>query len=840
MSLTLARHYLLLHKNIENLLLSHCATSLAGLSHQGGSLPKSLFKDELMASRTIIDLDIFSAPVESLSTLTHLLRWRAVNQPEQLAYTFLPDGETEGIRLTYEALDSQARAIAAMLQSFVASGERALLLFPSGVEFVAAFFGCLYAGVVAVPVYPPDPSRLNRTLPRFRAVANDAQPALALTTASLLPLVEKLGAQCRDLQPMRWLITDDISGEPGQEWKEPALTGSTVAFLQYTSGSTSAPKGVMVSHANLLHNERVIKEACGHSERSTFVSWLPLYHDMGLIGTLLQPLYLGALGIIMPPPAFLQKPFRWLQAISRYKAATSGGPNFAYDLCVRKITPEQRATLDLSSWTTAFNGAEPVRPETLERFASAFADCGFRRETFFPCYGLAESTLIVSGSAREIPPIICTVQSAELEHNRVVQASAEGEAARTIVSCGHTLLGQKAIVVNPQDLIRCPPDRVGEIWVSGPSVTLGYWNRPEETEQTFNAYLADTGEGPFLRTGDLGFVRNGEVFVTGRLKDLIIIRGRNHYPQDIELTVEGCHKMLRPGCGAAFSIEAAGEERLVIVQEVDDRQRLDIDEIIGAIRREVAEDHELQIYSIGLIKPGSIPKTTSGKIQRQACRDAFLDNGLEVVAGWQESLEPEAQSKTPAIIQTGSADSIEAWLVSNLAAKLRVGASSIAVDEPISHYGLDSLMAIELLHDIEVNLGVILPTADLLQSLTITQVANRAFSQLMTGNAGMQPVLVQPEKRASEYHLSYGQRALWFLYKLAPDSAAYNISAAARILADLDGQALRRAFQSLVDRHPSLRSTFSAPAGEPVQRINDRVVDCFHEEDASSLESRQS
>jgi len=781
-----------------------------------------------MASRTSTDLDNFSAPVESLPTLIHLLRWRAVNQPEQVAYTFLPDGESEGGSLTYGELDRQARAIAAGLQSVAASEERALLLFPSGMEFVAAFFGCLYAGVIAVPVYPPDPFRLNRTLPRFRAVANDARPVVSLTAASLLPMVKGLVARGGDSRPMHWLTTDDVSGELEKEWKEPALTGSAPAFLQYTSGSTSAPKGVVVSHANLMHNERVIKEAFGHSERSTFVSWLPLYHDMGLIGTLLQPLYLGALGVIMPPTAFLQKPFRWLQAISRYKAATSGAPNFAYDLCVRKIGKEQRATLDLSNWTTAFNGAEPVRYETLERFASAFADCGFRRETFLPCYGLAESTLLVSGGPREPLPITRSVRSAELERNRVVQASAEGDDARTIVSCGRTLLGQKVVVVNPEDLTQSPPDRVGEIWVSGPSVALGYWNRLEETERTFGAHLADTGEGPFLRTGDLGFMSDGEIFVTGRLKDLIIIRGRNHYPQDIELTVEGCHKLLRPGCGAAFSVEASGEERLVIVQEVNDEQHPDTDEIIGAIRREVAEDHDLQIYSIDLIRSGSIPKTTSGKIQRQSCRELFLENGLEVVARWQESLTPEAQTQATAAIRPESRGAIESWLVSNLAAKLRVGASSIAVDEPVSHYGLDSLMTIELIHDIEASLGVILPTADLLQSLTITQIADQAFSRLMTGNTGIQPAPARTENRASESPLSYGQQALWFLHKLAPDSAAYNISAAARILADLeghDGQALKRAFQSLVDRHPSLRGTFSAPAGEPVQRVNDHVVE---------------
>lgn len=788
-----------------------------------------------MTSRTRTNTDRFSAPVDSLASLVHLLRWRAVDQPGRLAYTFLPDGETEEARLTYKDLDRQARAVAAALQSMAASGERALLVFPAGSEFVAAFFGCLYAGVIAVPAYPPDPSRLSRTLPRFRAIANDARPAVALTTSTLLPLIEKLGAQCPDLQSIRWLTTDDISVEVEPEWKEPSLTDSTIAFLQYTSGSTSRPRGVMVSHGNLMHNERMIKQACRHSEISTFVSWLPLYHDMGLIGTVLQPLYLGTTSIIMPPVAFLQRPFRWLQAISRYKAATSGGPNFAYDLCVRKVTPAERASLDLSSWTTAFNGAEPVRPETLDRFASAFADSGFRREAFFVCYGLAESTLIVCGSPREIPPTVYTIRPAELENNRVVPACAEGEAARSLVSCGHTLLGQRVVIVNPEDLTECPPDKVGEIWVSGKSVAAGYWNRPEETEQTFNAHLADTREGPYLRTGDMGFLRDGEVFITGRLKDLIIIRGRNHYPQDVEWTVESSHKSLRQGCGAAFSIEATGEERLIVVQEVDDKQPPDVGEIIRAIRREVAENHELQVYSVVLIKPGSIPKTSSGKIQRQFCRDALLKDDLDVLSRWQESLESEAQGPPPAISQPDSVKAIQAWLVARLASGLRVDPSSIAVDEALTHYGLDSLLTIELVHTIEASLGVVLPSASLLQGLTITQIADQAFHQMTTGDNGTMPVVAEAGKRVDQYPLSYGQRALWFLYRLAPDAVAYNVSAAARIAANLDARALRRAFQSLVDRHPSLRSIFSAPDGEPLQRINEFVDVCFQEEDASTF-----
>ncbi|MBV9389919.1 MAG: fatty acyl-AMP ligase [Chroococcidiopsidaceae cyanobacterium CP_BM_ER_R8_30] len=566
----------------------------------------------------------------NFSTLVELLRYRALHQPNKIAFTFLEDGETESSRLTYQELDRHARAIAAQLQSISAPGERALLLYPSTLEFITAFFGCLYAGVVAVPAYPP---KRNQKMSRLQAIVDSSQALVALTNTSELTTIEPRIAQNPELEAMQWLATDKTTIDLAADWQEPALCENTVAFLQYTSGSTGTPKGVMVTHGNILHNQQTIKIGFGHTEKTIFVGWLPLFHDMGLIGNVLQPLYLGIPSILMSPVAFLQKPFRWLQAISRYKATTSGGPNFAYDLCVRKITPEQRASLDLSSWEVAFNGAEPVRAETLEQFTDAFAPCGFRAKAFYPCYGMAETTLFVSGGVKTALPVVLSVEGEAIEQNQIVAAVSNQERIQRIVGCGQTWLEHKVAIVEPESLIQCADGQVGEIWVHGPSVAQGYWHRPEETEQIFNAYMADTKEGPFLRTGDLGFLQDGELFVTGRLKDVIIVWGRNHYPQDIELTAEKSHPALRPGCGAAFTVEVNGQQRLVIVQEVERSylRKLNVNEVVGDIRYAVAQQHDLEVYSVLLLKTGSIPKTSSGKIQRHACRVGFLTRSLDVV-----------------------------------------------------------------------------------------------------------------------------------------------------------------------------------------------------------------
>lgn len=564
------------------------------------------------------------------STLVDLLRYRVISQANQTAYTFLVDGETEEVSITYQELEQRARSIAAHLQFLGISGERALLLYQPNLEFIAAFLGCLYAGVIAVPVYPP---QRQQRMTLLQAIAASAQATIALTTIPILARIKQGFSEAPELANLHCIATDNIASNLAENWQAPTFFESTLAFLQYTSGSTGTPKGVMVSHGNLLHNERMIQIAFGHTEKTIVLGWLPFHHDMGLIGNVLQPLYLGRPCILMSPMAFMQKPFRWLQAISRYKATTSGGPNFAYDLCVRKITLEQQETFDLSSWEVAFNGAEPIRAETLERFAATFAPCGFRPQAFYPCYGMAETTLIVSGALKANLPILNTVQEEALEKNRVVSANKGEPRSRTLVGCGKTLEDQQIVIANPKTLNRCAVGEIGEIWVSGKSVAQGYWNRPEQTADTFHAYLADTKEGPFLRTGDLGFLQDGELYLTGRLKDLIIIRGRNYCPNDIELTVEQSNPSLRPTSSAAFVVEKDEEEQVVVIQEVERQflRRLNINQVIIDIRKAVLQQHELRVHNVVLVKTCSIPKTSSGKIQRHACRDAFLNGKLNLV-----------------------------------------------------------------------------------------------------------------------------------------------------------------------------------------------------------------
>ncbi len=634
------------------------------------------------------------------STLVELLRGRAAHSADQRAYTFLIDGETEGPSLTYAQLDQRARTIAAQLGAWGAQGQRALLLYMPGLEFLEAFFGCLYAGVIAVPTYPPHNAR---SLSTIRGIVADAGASLALSTSSLLSLLRAQPEYAADLSSMRWLATDDLESGRASDWQAPSLTGETLAFLQYTSGSTGAPKGVMVSHANLLHNERLIAKAFENSDETLVVGWLPLFHDMGLIGNVLQPLCLGVPSVLMSPVAFLQKPLRWLRAISHYRASTSGGPNFAYELCVRKIPPEQRADLDLSCWQVAFNGAEPVRAGTLARFAAAFEGCGFRRQAFYPCYGLAESTLFVTGGPATQPPLVRPVDKSALAQNRVLAPQDGREGVCHLVASGQTWPDQPVTIVDPHSLTPCPPGTVGEIWVSGPSVAQGYWEKPNETERVFQAHLADSDEGPFLRTGDLGVVMAGQLFVTGRLKDLIIIRGRNHYPQDIELTVAGSQPVLRPGCGAAFSVDVTEQERLVIVQELRWTADVDLDGVIDGIRQAVAERHELEAYAVVLLPPKTIPKTSSGKLQRHACRAAFLDGSLPALA--RSRLEVEVAPAPPADWAELPVDGLTKQVV---ALVRRVVSNAKGRPVPVElgsslrdHLGLDSLGVVELAASVE-------------------------------------------------------------------------------------------------------------------------------------------
>jgi acyl-CoA synthetase (AMP-forming)/AMP-acid ligase II/acyl carrier protein len=682
------------------------------------------------------------------ATLVEVLNQRAEQTPDRLLYRFLTDGTPATAQeLTYTALRQRAQAIAVLLQELRCQDQPVLLLYPAGLDYIAAFFGCLYAGALAVPAYPPRP---NRSLDRIEAIVEDTGATVALTDGDTLEKMERQLLQAPGLKALYCLNTDGLDTSLASAWRPHHPAPDHLALLQYTSGSTAAPKGVMISHGNLLHNSQLISRCFGNTAASRGVSWLPPYHDMGLVGGVLQPLYVGAEMTLMAPVTFLQRPLHWLAAIAHYQATTSGGPNFAYDLCVRKTTAEQRQTLDLSSWQLAFTGAEPIHPDTLHAFASAFAPSGFRLESFYPCYGMAETTLMITGEVLGQAPTHLVLDAAALERNQVVATPGQGvELDPTppstseppphprqvkLVSCGQPAIPDQVWIVDPETHRPCPPDRVGEIWVQ-PSASLaqGYWRRPTATQETFEAQLAEGKAGPFLRTGDLGFLRGGNLYVTGRLKDLIIIRGRNHYPQDLEATVAGAHPALTSGACAAFALsleEPALErgEQLVIVQELGRSalRSLDPEAVFAAIRRQVAEQHDVQVGAIALLRPNAIPKTSSGKIQRHRCRADFLAGDLAVVHSWrasqvavsppgpiipeapapvavattaQPSLAPESQPRL-------SRQALMAWMVNWLAQTLKQPTTAIDVQRPLAEYGLDSITAVELAEALQSTLGV--------------------------------------------------------------------------------------------------------------------------------------
>ena len=589
-------------------------------------------------------------------TIIDVLQNRAAADPSGHAYTFLNDGYKEADSLGYLELDTKARAIAGYLQSLNLQGERALLIYSPGLDFITAFLGSLYAGVIPIPFPAANPAQPDRSLPKLQAIAADAKPAIILTVARLRDKLVQAYAGVQGIEGLTWLDCDELAEENACRWKRPEIDVQAVAYLQYTSGSTSQPKGVMVTHANVIHSLDDMHETWSFTPGSVMVSWLPHYHDLGLVYGILAPLYKGIPCYLMAPVAFVQRPIRWLEAISRYKGTHSAAPNFAYELCLRRITAEQMARLDLSSWRVTVDGAEPVRKQTIDRFTDNFEPCGFRAATFCPAYGLAEATLKVCTALPDEVPSALTVRSDELKANRVVITTAEDKGTQTLVSCGRVVLQTEVAIVKPDSLAVCGDDEVGEIWVRGPLVTAGYWNRPKETRELFNAFTAEPRQGPFLRTGDLGFIRNGEIYITGRLKDLIIIAGRNHYPQDIELTVESCHEAIKPGGCAAFSVDVNGEEQLILAVEIDRRYRWSNDHdvsdndspvpissgphatrskesIVRAIRIAVSYYHEVDVYQVLLLKTGGVPKTSSGKTQRHACRNGFLEGRLALWEG---------------------------------------------------------------------------------------------------------------------------------------------------------------------------------------------------------------
>ncbi|RKH08041.1 non-ribosomal peptide synthetase, partial [Corallococcus sp. CA053C] len=779
------------------------------------------------------------------ATLMDLLTSRVEQHADFPIYTFLEDAPGKQSLMTYAGLDARARRIGARLAARHA-GQRVMLLYPPGTEYIAGFFGCIHGGALAVPAYPPEPTRLERTLPRLRAIIRDAQATVVLTTSAILALAEHIFLLAPELRELEWVATDALPEGLEDGWRRPALTGDSLAFLQYTSGSTGNPKGVMVSHANLIENLRALTIGVDVRQQDQWVMWLPPYHDMGLIAGILGPLYADCPVTLMSPLSFLRRPFRWLEALSRLGGQVSGGPNFAFDLCVRKTTPEERATLDLSRWRVAMNGAEPIRPETLENFAETFAPQGFRRETFMPGYGLAEATLVVSSGVPRIPPVLYPVVAAKMEQHQAVATSADAPGARVLVGSGKVVSGHEVAVVDPETRVRRAPGEVGELWVSGPSVAAGYWGKPELSEETFRARTAD-GVGTFLRTGDLGFLQDDVLFITGRRKDLIIVRGRNHYPQDLELTTERSHPAIRPGCNAAFSEEEADGERLVMVVEVTP-EGVDTEEVAAAVRAAVEQEHELRLDTVVLVPHGAVPKTSSGKLMRRACRQMLSEGRMEVVgrsvlqrtAPVEAVAEDAAAEAMPdvATLRALPAPELHQRLLAlvrrELARALRAPLSAVEPSVRLSHLGLDSLATVELGNAFEQHLGVTLPLARVLAGPSPEELAGMLAEALAA--AAPAPLPEAATVSHGDFPLTPGQWGLWFQHQLSPRTTEYNITHAMRVRSALDVPALHRAFQALVDRHASLRTLFVRVEGQPVQRILPHAQVHFVHEDASAWE----
>jgi acyl-CoA synthetase (AMP-forming)/AMP-acid ligase II/7-keto-8-aminopelargonate synthetase-like enzyme/acyl carrier protein len=715
-----------------------------------------------------VNLDDYFAPFSPPPTnLIDRLEYWAAEQGDEIAFYYLVDGEEEELRITYAQLLKRVQAIAAELMDRGLTGQRVLLLYPPGLEFVEGFYACLYAGAVATPAYPP---RRNRNMGRIEAISDAARAKAALTVQEVIDRTGDILKDTPHLEQLDWIATDHIpTDRPRRE--RPKIDASDLAVLQFTSGSTGTPKGVMLTHANLMNNCSLITMAFDFSRDGAGVTWLPTYHDMGLVGGVLTTLYFGRYNVLMSPMAFLQKPVRWLRAVSRYGVTISGGPNFAYDLCVEKITPDQCEGLDLSRWQVAFNGAEPVRPETIRAFSEKFAPYGFRQQAFYPCYGMAETTLIVTGGYKWEHPRILPFDGPAIDEYRVVPVPESSENARLLCGCGHVLPEEEVLIVDPDTFRRLTPDHIGEIWVKSPSVGVGFFDQPEATAETFHARLADPGaeqQGPYLRTGDLGFLHDEELFVTGRLKDLIIIRGVNRYPQDIERTVEQTDERLPPGGAAAFAVEYQGRERLIIVSETTRTRDKEWGDVLDAVRRDVASEHEVVPDAVILVRNGSIPKTSSGKIQRHACRAEFLSDSLKVVAqwrAWDNGDEAAEAARDVTIIRgapreftaeelAGVDPGVVAAVMEHIRAVAKERAKDLTLDTNVVEIGLDSLERMEIVANLEETFGGRFPETVLPHVETCREVAAAVQKYLGTAKKSRAPLQAEVRVPAGDYQFS--------------------------------------------------------------------------------------
>ncbi|WP_122764595.1 non-ribosomal peptide synthetase [Pseudomonas viridiflava] len=741
-------------------------------------------------------MDAFELP----RTLVQSLQRRAVQTPDQVALRFLAESAEHSVVLSYRDLDQRARTIASALQANAALGDRAVLLFPSGPDYVAAFFGCLYAGVIAVPAYPPESTRRHHQ-ERLLSIISDAEPRLLLTIASLADGL----AQIENAPPV--LSVDTLDAPVADAWIAPDLQPDDIAFLQYTSGSTALPKGVQVSHGNLVANEVLIRRGFGIdlNPDDVIVSWLPLYHDMGLIGGLLQPIFSGVPCVLMSPAYFLGRPLRWLEAISQYGGTISGGPDFAYRLCSERVSESALERLDLSTWRVAYSGSEPIRLDTLDRFAEKFAACGFSSDNFFASYGLAEATLFVAGGTRGHGIPALRVDETALAANR-----AEPGQGSAIMSCGTSQPEHAVLIVDPHTLSELPDNRVGELWATGPSIAHGYWRNPEATAKTFVQHAGRT----WLRTGDLGFIRFGEVYITGRLKDLLIVRGHNLYPQDIEQTIEREVEVVRKGRVAAFAVNDQGLEGIGIAAEISRsvQKILPPEALIKAIRQAVAEAYQEAPSVVVLLNPGALPKTSSGKVQRAACALRHADGSLDSYAQFPDlqglagdaALESELQQQIAAI-----------WCE-----QLQV--ATVAADDHFFLLGGNSITATQVVARLRETLGLELNLRMLFEAPTLSMfAANVAQSQQ---DGGVAQGAIHALSRQDELPQSLAQNRLWITWQLDPQSSAYTIPGGLRLRGELDEDAVRLSFQHLIQRHEALRTRFYERNGQAFQRVEANVA----------------
>ncbi|MGY1918965.1 non-ribosomal peptide synthetase [Pseudomonas tolaasii] len=736
-------------------------------------------------------MDAFELP----RTLVESLQRRAAQTPDQIALRFLADSAEQNVVLSYHELDQRARTIAAALQANAALGDRAVLLFPSGPDYVAAFFGCLYAGVIAVPAYPPESTRRHHQ-ERLLSIIADAEPRLLLTIASLGDGL----AQIDNAPPV--LSVDTLDAGIAGNWVAPELQADDIAFLQYTSGSTALPKGVQVSHGNLVANEVLIRRGFGIdlNPDDVIVSWLPLYHDMGLIGGLLQPIFSGVPCVLMSPAYFLGRPLRWLEAISEYGGTISGGPDFAYRLCSERVSDTALERLDLSRWRVAYSGSEPIRLDTLERFAEKFAVCGFTPNNFFASYGLAEATLFVAGGTRGNGIPALRVDEQALAANR-----AEPGQGSAIMSCGTSQPEHAVLIADPHTLAELPDNRVGEIWASGPSIAHGYWRNPEATAKTFVQQAGRT----WLRTGDLGFIRDGEVYITGRLKDLLIVRGHNLYPQDIEQTIEREVEVVRKGRVAAFAVQDAGLEGIGIAAEISRsvQKILPPEALIKAIRQAVAEAYQQAPSVVVLLNPGGLPKTSSGKVQRAACGLRHADGSLDRYAQFPD---------LPA--QTGDAVP-ESELQSHIAAIWceQLNIATVCSDDHFFLLGGNSITATQVVARLRETLGLELNLRLLFEAPSLAAFA--ASVARLQQDGGVAQGAIHALSRQEELPQSLAQNRLWITWQLDPHSSAYTIPGGLRLRGELDEDAVRASFRHLIGRHEALRTRFYERDGQAFQRV---------------------